>query len=335
MQLPTSLTFKSSAPSNIAFIKYWGKYGIQLPINPSVSMTLKKSITHTSWEIKAHDKFVLEVYLDGNLQKSFNKKIEKWLSLLGPDFDFLKKSHNIIRTSNTFPHSTGIASSASAFAALSVCLTQIHAHIKGSELEMEQISHLARLGSGSACRSLEGPLCEWGATSIEYATPLKDIHETYMHLKDAICIVSSTPKKFSSSLGHGLMKEHRYRDARIEQANSNYKLLRKCLNNGDVWKFGEIIEDEAMSLHALMMTSQPSYTLLDPSTLIILNKIKSFREEYNIPVFFTLDAGPNVHLIYFADNEDKIKDLINNEIAPFLDQDVIYDEIGSGAKVES
>jgi diphosphomevalonate decarboxylase len=329
----TKNTFKAQAPSNIAFIKYWGKKNIQEPINPSLSMTLKNSKTITSWEIIPSDKYELEIYLDDVKKDSFKSKIEKWFDYLGSDFDFLKRSKSIIRTHNTFPHSTGIASSASAFASLSLCLTQIHSHVNGKELEAEQISELARLGSGSASRSIEGPFCEWGGTSDKFATPLKNVHESFMNLRDAICIVSNEKKSVSSTIGHGLMDNHIFQSSRVKQANLNLNLLNSAIENGDVWKFGEILEEEALTLHSLMMTSSPSFILLEPNTLAIIKHLRKFRNDYNIPLFFTLDAGPNVHLIYLSKDQQKVESFIENDLKSYIPYGVIYDEVGLGASI--
>ena len=328
----TKLIFKAQAPSNIAFVKYWGKKNIQEPINPSLSMTLKNSMTITSWEIEESDKFELEIYLDDVKKDEFKEKIIKWMDHLGEDFNFLEKSKSIIRTHNTFPHSTGIASSASAFASLSMCLTQIHYHVKGKDLEEEQISELARLGSGSAARSIEGPYCEWGKSSLRYAKPLKNIHESFMNLKDTIFIVSHEEKKVSSTLGHSLMNGHIFQDQRIKQANENVDAMIQCLEQGDINTFGKIIEEEAMTLHALMMTSNPSYILFEPDTIYIINELRKYRTENNLPIFFTLDAGPNVHLIYqdrMQEEADKLITRIQNKIKCEL----IHDQIGLGASI--
>jgi diphosphomevalonate decarboxylase len=328
----TKLKFSAQAPSNIAFVKYWGKENIQEPINASLSMTLKNSKTITTWEISEHDGCELEIYLDDIKKDEFKSKILKWFDNLSDDFTFLKNSKSVIRTHNTFPHSTGIASSASAFASLAMCLTQIHSHVQGKELEAEQISELARLGSGSAARSIEGPFCEWGSQSKKYAQPLKNIHEEFMSLKDTICIVSHERKKVSSSLGHSLMNNHLFKEQRIKQASDNLNILRKALEDGNIESFGKVLEDEALSLHALMMTSDPSYILFEPETIMIINELRRFRKESNAQIYFTLDAGPNVHLIY----QDKYKADLNKFIS-FIDEkikfDIIQDEVGMGASV--
>lgn len=330
---PNKIQVSAKAPSNIAFIKYWGKYGVQLPMNPSLSMTLSKSYTQTSWELIKSDNYKLEVYLDGELKTSFNKKIESWFNKLGADFDFLKKSHSIIKTTNTFPHSTGIASSASAFAALSTCLSQLYSHLYSRELENNEISELARLGSGSACRSIEGPFCEWGDNSKNFAMPLKDIHENFMSLKDSICIVSTKEKSISSSVGHDMMNDHPFKNDRIKQAKNNYTLLKDALKSGHFDDFGKILEQEALSLHALMMSSNNSYTLFEPASIELIHRVRLLREKTNLPLYFTFDAGPNMHLIYPQKIENEVLSFISELVENNVIEEVIHDELGNGAQL--
>lgn len=337
LKQPNNLVVKAKAPSNIAFVKYWGKYGVQMPLNPSISMTLSHSYTETSWELIKSDSFSLEVYLDGELVPGFNKKITKWFDLLfslnSEDFEFLKTSKSIIRTHNTFPHSTGIASSASAFGALAMCLAQLHAKLNSRELEVEEVSELARLGSGSAARSIEGPFCEWGKSSERYASAIKDIDTKFQNLKDAICIVSSKEKEISSTIGHGMMDEHVFKDARIKQANKNYHDIINAMQNGDLMEFGRILEQEALSLHALMMSSHDSYTLLEGNSIELIKAVRLWRQAHKEPLFFTLDAGPNLHLIYPASIEEKVRSFLSSNEVSSLVSNIIYDELGSGAQV--
>lgn len=330
---PNKIQVSAKAPSNIAFIKYWGKYGVQLPLNPSLSMTLSDSYTKTSWTLDRDEDYALEVYLDDELQPSFNAKIEQWFNKLPEEFNFLKQSKSIIKTHNTFPHSTGIASSASAFAALSTCLSQLYSNIYTNELEKKEISRLARLGSGSACRSIEGPFCEWGEASNEYATKLDEVHENFKSLKDAICIVSSKEKTISSSIGHAMMNDHPFKDARIKQANDNYTELKEALRNGLFSKFGEILEQEALSLHALMMSSKDSYTLFEPNSIELIHQIRKFRNETNLPVYFTFDAGPNMHLIYPESIEKDVQNYLEKLKGDGFINLILYDHLGDGALI--
>ncbi len=170
-------------------------------------------------------------------------------------------------------------------------------------------SHLSRLASGSACRSVYGGYVIWGnvpelaGTSDDFAIPVPfEVNPVFKGMKDAILVVSSKEKAVSSRAGHSLMEGHPYAGARYEMAMTNLLNLSEALRSGDFEEFVRITESEALNLHALMMSSHPSYLLIEPNTLNIVNAVRLFRKETKIPVCFTLDAGPNVHLLYPAAN---------------------------------
>ena len=143
--------------SNIALIKYWGKYENQIPANPSISYTLNHCKTNTSMEFFADEQFSVQTYLAGNEEKKFAEKIEKYFKNIEDFLPWILKGKYIIRTENTFPHSSGIASSASGFGAIAKCLMNLDEQFSGKiadDLKAKKESFLARLGSGSACRSL-------------------------------------------------------------------------------------------------------------------------------------------------------------------------------------
>lgn len=317
-----SVTHK--ACSNIALIKYWGKLPIQLPMNPSLSLTLTNSLTQTTWEV-SDGEFKIDVYFEDEINKSFQNKIQSWLDKLDSRFEFLKSYTHTIKTNNTFPHSTGIASSASAFAALSKCLASLYKLETDQDLEIEDLSHLARLGSGSACRSLLTGFSHWGYESQEYASPLKNVSDKFKKLNDAILIVSTEAKKVSSSVGHELMMNHRFKDQRVKTANYNFIRLKKAIFEGDFDIFSQVVEDEAMMLHALMMTSQPNFCLLHPNSLILIEKIKDYRLKNKVEMCFTLDAGPNIHLLYTEESKVDVENFLKTECKDLLVKDIIFD----------
>jgi len=157
------------SPSNIALVKYWGKYGEQLPKNASISFTLSNCHTKTTLSFEkatSTEDFQFEVYLDGKREKGFEPKIQKFFERIETYVPFLRDYKFKIETSNSFPHSSGIASSASGMSALALCLLSIEKQLASEEISEEffykKASFLARLGSGSACRSIEGPLIVWG-----------------------------------------------------------------------------------------------------------------------------------------------------------------------------
>ena len=304
-----------SSPSNIAIIKYWGKHGRQLPRNPSISFTLNKAKTTAkiSYKVKSvpSDDIQLSLFFEGKRNEAFEKKMKLFFVSILTEMPFLNQLEFIIDSSNSFPHSAGIASSASAMSAIASCLCDIENRwiLKKDKIEDKRVSYIARLGSGSASRSVFPTMAIWGKvndlsidTSDQYAVEYDSIEDIFKTYHDDILIVSKKEKLVSSSAGHQLMDRNIYADARYTQARDRMKALLVALKEGNQEKFGKIAEDEALTLHALMMSSDPSYLLIHPNTLNIISKVRSFREQSGLHLYFTLDAGPNVHLLY-PDNE--------------------------------
>lgn len=334
------------SPSNIALVKYWGKKGVQLPANPSLSMTLSESYTDTSvlFDYPSSGNPVFEFTFDGQAQPSFSKKIKAYLDVLADEFPFLRDLSLKINSFNTFPHSAGIASSASAMSALALCLCETEKMITSGKTVAadfyRRASHIARLGSGSAARSLYGRFVSWGETGLisqasdKYASPLQmKIHPVFNNFKDSILIVSSGEKKVSSRAGHGLMQGHPFASARYEQAVKNLELLLNALKSGDLELFVEVVENEALTLHAMMMSSRPGYTLFHPNSLELIGRVRAFRKQSRIPLCFTLDAGPNLHLLYPAKNHHQVRPFIFEELRSYCHKgEVIFDQMGEGPK---
>ena len=336
------------SPSNIALVKYWGKHGKQLPSNPSISFTLDKCYSETSFAISEKspkDKDIqLKFYFDKKENLAFRIKILSFFEGIAQDFPFLSKYALSIHSTNSFPHSSGIASSASAMSALALCLCDMEAKLKssGSKIDkdkfLKKASFYARIGSGSASRSLYPVVSLWGETakvkgsSDEHAIPFEnEIHKTFKKYQNSILIASSAEKKVSSRVGHALMKTNPFAKARFKQANENIAEMISALKTGDIEKFGIITETEAMTLHALMMCSSPNFILMNPSSLAMINKIKSFREMTKLPLYFTLDAGPNIHLLYPENIKSKVIPFIQSELSEHCeDGRIIWDQIGKG-----
>ena len=333
------------SPSNIALVKYWGKKANQIPENPSISFTLNtcKTITTLIYTKKEDiSSFDFEVYLDGKRNDSFKPKIQTFFERVLVYLPFLKDYHFKIETSNTFPHSSGIASSASGMSALALCLMSIEKKINpkmGLEFFNQKASFLARLGSGSACRSIEGDLIVWGKTDVvegssnEFAIkyPYK-VHDNFKNYQDTILLVDKGEKQVSSTVGHNLMHNHSFAKQRFEQAHENLFKLKQILELGNLNDFISLIESEALTLHAMMMTSNPYFILMKPNTLKIINKIWGFRSNTNLPIGFTLDAGANVHILYPKQETNRILEFIKNELVAYCQNGhYICDEIGFGA----
>lgn len=343
--LGSSGEIKYESPSNIALVKYWGKYGRQLPKNASISFTLKnaKSITSCQYEVLSskQEDLQLAFTFEGKSNEAFANKISKFFLSIEDIFPWIRQIRFNIASENTFPHSTGIASSASAMSALSLCLCSLQ-EIVSEEIPdfFQKASFVSRLGSGSASRSVFPELALWGkhpeieSSSNEFAIPygqkVADIFKTY---RDDILIVSKSEKSVSSTAGHALMDSNPYAESRYKSANENLSHLLKSMQEGDLDRFINIVEREALTLHAQMMCSDPSYILMEPNTLSMINLIRHFRSETQIPVCFTLDAGPNIHLLYPEQYAAKVDEFIQVELMPLTENNsIIRDCVGQGPK---
>ena len=339
--------FTWSSPSNIALVKYWGKKQDQIPENPSISFTLDycKTTTKLSFSEKENkDTFSFDVFLDNEKKDDFKPKIETFFKRVERYLPFLKNYHFKIETSNSFPHSSGIASSASGMSALALCLMSIEKVLVNDDLKInfiQKASFLARLGSGSACRSLEGDLVVWGEhQDVDGSSDLFgvkypfEVHENFKNYHDTILLVDKGEKQVSSTVGHNLMHGHPFAQERFEQANKNLAGIKSILKSGDLDAFIGLVENEALTLHAMMMTSMPYFILMKPNTLQIINKIWAFRESTGSKVCFTLDAGANVHVLYPENEAESVLKFIKSELVTFCQKgEYIIDKIGFGAKL--
>jgi diphosphomevalonate decarboxylase len=342
-QISGKITWK--CPSNIALIKYWGKRERQLPSNPSLSFSLTECLTETSIDYEFIEALVTPAThfnFNGKPNPKFQQRVSAFIEDRIIDIPDISHVRMEIQSKNTFPHSTGIASSASAFGALALCLCSIEEKINGSVTGsmdfFRKASYLARLGSGSACRSIYGGYTVWGDSEVFtdfsnlYAQPLPfNIHPEFKDLQDTILVVSSEEKALSSSAGHELMKGHPYASGRYNQAQHNLNSLITALRTGDADLFVSVVENEALSLHALIMSSVTNIMLLKPASISIIEKITRLRKETKIPVCYTIDAGPNIHMLYPAQYKDKIDPFIASELIPLCSENqVIFDHIGKG-----
>lgn len=335
------LSAKWRSPSNIALVKYWGKYEPQIPANPSISFTLSASYTETELTLvsKKEAAAPIRVWLDTIETPGFVKKIEQFLVRLGADVDFLKDYALEVRTHNSFPHSSGIASSASGMSALALCLLSLKEQIsgEGSTDFYRQASIWSRLGSGSASRSVYGPLAQWGEfadlteSNDHYAIPYSDVAPVFKDFCDYILLVEKGQKAVSSTAGHGLMEGHPYAKSRFKQAHQNLQRLLEYMKSGDLAAFGDLVESEALTLHAMMLSSSPSFILMKPNTLEILERIRQYRADTQQAVYFTLDAGANVHLLFPKVHEQDVNQWVKESISPYLNNgEYICDRVGSG-----
>lgn len=346
--------FTASAPSNLALIKYWGKKGFQLPSNASLSLTLRESVTKMQVEFtydangpERHWEFLFQ----DEPNEKFAKKILGHLELMTVHLPFLAKTSLKINSSNTFPHSAGIASSASASGALALVAVALGNLLSGQKFAVDTnlalSSFLARLGSGSGSRSLFPYSSLWGdlggtfnadhgvESSDEFAVGTHGQIPFMQDLEDLILIVDKGEKSVSSRDGHGLMEKNPYAGIRYGRANQKlgtlFSALKECQTAEDFHAVGPMIESEALELHALMMTSSPPVILMREKTLAIIHELWNWRKELGAPAYFTLDAGPNIHLLYPKGQAASVQAfLVRLESKGLLPLSVIYDGAGTG-----
>ncbi|MGV4414154.1 diphosphomevalonate/mevalonate 3,5-bisphosphate decarboxylase family protein [Chryseobacterium sp. T1] len=334
-----------SCPSNIALIKYWGKYENQIPANPSISYTLNHCRTNTTIEFFADEEFSVQTFLAGNEEVKFASKIEKYFKNIEKYLPWILKGKYIIKTENTFPHSSGIASSASGFGAIAKCLMSLDDVFSDKNKEGfeslnltkdRKASFLARLGSGSACRSLYDGLVVWGETeevdgssdlfAVQYSND--KVHSVFKNFNDWVLLIHEGEKSVSSTVGHGLMNTNPYAERRFHEAHENFTKLKMILESGDMDGFIQLVEHEALTLHAMMMMSDPAFILMKTGTLEVINKLWEFRKITGLPLFFTLDAGANVHLLFPNDiDTDKITDFIKTELIPLTQKGGVVKDV--------
>ena len=350
----------ASCPSNIALIKYWGKYENQIPANPSISYTLNHCRTNTTMEFFAGEDFSVQTFLAGNEEQKFAEKIEKYFKNIESYLPWILKGKYIIKTENTFPHSSGIASSASGFGAIAKCLMNLDGIFTNKEgfenfsltgtnslrepqadnqqptTNNQKASFLARLGSGSACRSLYEGLVVWGKTdevegsSDLFAVPYNndEIHPIFKNFNDWVLLIHEGQKSVSSTVGHGLMNTNPYAERRFQEAHENFTKLKTIFATGDMEGFIKLVEHEALTLHAMMMMSDPAFILMKTGTLEVINKIWDFRRITGLSLFFTLDAGANVHLLFPNDiDNDRITDFIKTELIPLTQRGGVVKDV--------
>jgi len=297
------------AGSNIAFIKYWGVADAQLniPLSNSISMTLADAHTTSTveWlpasELSADSITLDGVLLDARAAERLVRHLDRIRAIAGVSH------HARVVSVNNFPMASGIASSASGFAALTVAACAG----LGLELTPTQLSAIARRGSGSASRSLFGGFVEWeqghdDATSVAHSLAAAD----HWDLVDIVAVVSSAVKSVSSEQGHAFAASSPLNAGRIESLQAALSGVRDAILTRDLRLLGPIIERDALAMHAVMMTGVPSLLYWQPGTIEVMHAVRRWRHEANVPVYFTIDAGPNVHLICESAHTDSVLALL-------------------------
>ena len=285
--------FTAIAHPNIAFIKYWGNRddALRLPLNGSISMNLSGLESRTTVqfdEALEHDTFEL----NGEFQSSASlQRVSQFL-------DYVRRlvgstSYARVSSTNNFPTGAGIASSASAFAALALAASKA----AGLDLDQKDLSRLARLGSGSACRSVPDGFVEWlpgkdDASSYAVSIAPKD----HWGLVDAVAVVSQEHKPIGSTSGHKLAHTSPLNAQRVLDAPERLKNCRDALLERDFAGFADVVELDSNYMHAVMRTSNPPLVYWEPATEVLLWQVWQWRKQGHA-VCATVDAGPNVHVL--------------------------------------
>lgn len=294
MTAPLTATARSF--SNIAFIKYWGNRdaALRLPANGSLSMNLDglETVTTVRFDTDAPgDRLVL----NGEEQTGpALERVRRHLDLLRALAGVTLRAD--VASRNNFPTGTGIASSASAFSALTVAA----AAALGLELDERTLTVLARQGSGSASRSVPGGFVEWYAADTSEASFAESIAPAdHWDLVDLVAIVSREHKAVGSTGGHALAPTSPLQAARVADTPRRLDLCRRAILERDFEAFAAVVEQDTLVMHGVMMTSQPALMYWQPPTLRVMSAVQAWRAE-GTPVCFTIDAGPNVHVITTA-----------------------------------
>lgn len=292
---------------NIAFIKYWGDLDsiLHIPANGSISMNLSGLTSRTQVAFNpdlTNDNLTLNGEAQGGpiLERvsNFMDQVRQRAGL---------ESFAAIESTNNFPMGTGIASSASGFAALSLAASKA----AGLGLSEKDLSRLARLGSGSACRSIPEGFVEWAAgTSDEDSYAYSIAPPDHWSLVDCIAIVDEKHKATGSRGGHAAAGTSIFQDVRVKEAPNRLDRCRKAILDRDFEALAEVTELDSNQMHAVMMTSNPPLFYWQPTTLAIMQAVQSWRKG-GTPVFFTVDAGPNVHVICLGGYENKVASSLN------------------------
>ena len=286
-------TATAQAFANIAFIKYWGNRDnvLRLPMNGSISMNLDGLYTRTTVSFQPSLPYD-ELIINGHETAGAGRDRVSYI------LDLIREMANIrdsaeVMTENNFPSGAGIASSAAAFAALALAGSKA----AGLDLSEPDLSRLARRGSGSAARSIPGGFVEWQAGESDDDSFAFSIAEAdHWNLVDCVAVVSASHKKTGSTEGHSIAPTSPLQAARVADAPRRLDLCRNAILHCDFNAFASIVELDSDMMHAVMMTSTPALHYWKPASLEVMSKVRTWRVE-GIPVCYTVDAGPNVHVI--------------------------------------
>lgn len=331
MTMPRKATVR--APSNIAFIKYWGAKDLErvVPANPSISMTLDACFTRSTVE-HLPDDGDHEIRWRGrggafeDAPPAFAERVRHHLDYLRDWADCGGRFR--VATENSFPAAAGIASSASGFAALTLGVLAA----LGRDVSDAERSDLARRsGSGSAARSVLGGYVEWPKGEGEGESHAFQIAGAgHWDLRNVVALVETGPKTTSSLAGHRRAPTSPYFRERLERLPERLAAVREAIARRDFEHLGAVIEAEAIDLHCVAMTSEPPIFYWQPGTLAVLAEVRAMRRD-GLAAYSTMDAGANVHVICLPESQDAVASRL--EALAVVDG-TIRDGVGEGPVVE-
>jgi len=322
----TSPSATALAHPNIAFIKYWGNCEpeARIPANGSISMNLGGLETRTSVTFDP-DLGADQLTLNGDeIQGGAMERVSTFMDLVRN----MPGAHQYARidSQNNFPMGAGIASSASAFAALALAASTA----AGLVLDEAALSRLARKGSGSACRSIPGGYVEWLVDGCDPDSGAESIAPpAHWDLRDCIAIVQRSHKSVGSTEGHALAHTSPLQVARVAGAPQRLEICRNAILERDFERFAQVVELDNHLMHAVMMTSHPPLNYWQPTTLVIMQAVQDWRRD-GLSACYTIDAGPNVHVICGAKDEEAVTARLQRIGGV---EEVIIAHPGSGARL--
>lgn len=290
------------APSNLAFIKYWGRHNTEdrLPVNSSISMNLSSLTTNTTVEFSSQYE-ADEITIDGRtLSATEYSRTTKQLQRVR-DLLHVTERAKVVSTNN-FPSGTGLSSSASGFAALTAAAVAA----AGAELTEKELSILARKGSGSACRSIPNGFVEWlSGTNSEDSYAYSLYPADYWNIHDVVAVVSKDKKEIPTAEGQELAQTSPFFMSRTEQLPQKILRFKEALKNKDFTQFGEMSEQDALEMHAIMITSSPSLIYWSEGSLSLMKQVLKWRQQ-GLEVYFSLNTGQDLHLLCQEQDLEKL-----------------------------
>ena len=318
---------RARAHSNIAFIKYWGNrnQALRLPANDSLSMNL--AALHTTTTVRWADSIARDsLTINGAAASDAARQrvaahLDAMRQRLGSDM------RAQVDSVNNFPMGAGIASSAAAFAALTLAAVAA----LGESLTERELTTLARLGSGSAARSIPSGFVLWHAADQHEESFAETIAPAdCWELVDVVAIVSRQHKRVGSTAGHASADSSPFQPVRVQTAAERLRVVQEALLARDFSRFARVVEADSDMMHAVMMTSQPPLFYWQPLSLAVMTAVRAWRDEDGLRVCYTLDAGPNVHCICERDDAAEVARRLRR-LSPEIE--VLNSGVGGGARL--